>query len=647
MKQTILILLSVLWITRLNSQTLLTVDPAKEYQTMIGFGGTGDYDDVSSQKALLDLCGLSIVRYHIDHDNVPKAADSHIKMADIINGTVPFYQVNAKQTAWFNAMKARGCSTIIATEWSPPACLKKSQCVQQSVPAVVGGPVICGQACIMPVCQYNYGDTTNYLLPQYYGLYARYLKLWVKYFTNASGMSVTGLSLQNEPMFNEPYMSSLMPPSTYGPCLKHVYDTFQADPATKNIILFGPEHMVANGNDTYYSALIDNPTYGNMLGAWAGHGYFDGMVSDLGSSAVWDAVYKKVVVGKGKLNWMTETGGEFDEWQAGLGYIKSMFIAIKYGKVSLWTIYGLGALYQTMPKRSLYNHMHFYRFVRPGAKMIDVTDTDNDVEAIAFKKGSDYTVIVVNMSKTATKTIQLSNFAGKPAFFHLYRSSKNEMCSYVGKISDNNFVLDPECAATITYNATTPNEVYGPMPPQNLVTTSVTDNSISVSWSPASSWMLNGSSVSISGYIVFIDGVKKTPDGPTTKTTWTFTGLKPGTTHLIEIHTRDAMVNQSAVSKLSVTTTCTTGTCAPIDGLYSEELKLSVSPNPAVNMISVDLPGNTVYDLSIIDISGKVVLNEVITSANSLVDVSSLQAGLYIVSAKSKDKVYMTKIVKE
>ncbi len=647
MKKIIMIFLSVWGAASLSAQTVLTVDPSKEYQTMMGFGGTGDYTAVSAQRALLDLCGVSIVRYHIDHDNVAKAENSHIKMDSIIKGTVPFYQVDATQKAWFEAMKARGCSTIIATEWSPPACLKKSLCAQQSVPAVMGGPVICGQPCIAPICAnaYNYSDTTNYLLPQYYGLYARYLKLWVKYFTKASGMSVLGLSLQNEPMFNEPYMSSLLPPDKYGPAVKHVYDTFQADPELKNIILFGPEHMVANGNSTYYSNLIDDPKYSHILGAWAGHGYFDGQTSDLGSSVVWEAMYQKVVVGKGKLNWMTETGGSFDEWHEALGYIKSMFIAIKYGKVSLWTIYGMNALYNTNPKRSLYNHMHFYRFVRPGAKMIEITDNEKDVEAVGFKKGSDYTIVVVNMSTTASKTIQLSNFAGKPAFFHLYRSSQNEMCSYVGKITDNNFVLDPECAATITYNAASPDVVYGPMPPQNLTTTSVTDNSISVSWDPSSTWQLAGNDISISGYIVFINGVKKT-DGPTTKTNWTFTNLKPGTKYIIEVHTRDQMYNQSAVSKLEITTTCIAGNCEERI-VYQDNLKLSVSPNPACNIVHVELPDDELYQISLMDLSGKVVLNREMTNGNNMLEVSDVPAGVYFIMAVNKEKVYKAKLVVE
>jgi O-glycosyl hydrolase len=631
MKKLYLLLISISAFYYIPAQTLMTVDPATEYQTIIGMGGNGISTDANYLKYLFDYLGCSAYRHWIESHT---CTDPYVTIANINSGNIPFKDLDATALSFFNTLKNKGV-TVIATCWSPPACLKMNNCSQQ-----LGNGVCCASC-----GTYNCVDDLNYILPDHYDEYARYLSLWAKDFQTKTGINLYAVSIQNEPLFNEPYNSAKLFPHAYGPSLQAVHDTFAKYPALSNIKFFGPEHMCNyGGNSGYIKSLIDTATYRPLLDIWAVHGYSDGIAPDLGSSGEWESFYNKMVVGNNKMLWMSETSGDFDVWADAYGYMKCMFMAFKSGKVSLWTYWGMQAFYATgTPKRQLYNHLHFYRFIRPGAKMIKVTDTDPDVEAIGFKNVSDYTLVVINVSKTASKTVQFSDFAGKPSFFQVYRSSSSEMCSYVGKVTDNTFQLPPESVVTITYNATSPNVIYGPQAPTNLAATKISDNSITVTWTPASSWTLSGSPVSISGYIVYINGVKKTMS-PTTSSTYVFSGLKPNTKYTIEVFARDAMINQSVAATLDVTTTCVVGGCGPGPGIDEAQMALSVSPNPVCNILTVEMPDNSLYCVVMVDINGKTVVSRQNVSGKETIDVSNMAKGIYVVMAYSGVKIYRSKI---
>jgi len=619
--------------------TTLTVYPDSTYQTIVGMGGHGISTDANYIKYLFDYLGCTAYRHWIEVEDI---TNTYVTLQNIADGTVPFKDVDATAISFFNTLKSKGV-TVIATCWSPPACLKKNNCVAQKYNNQCGGS---------PCGSYSCPDPDNYLLPEHYDEYARYLALWAKDFQKKTGINLYAVSIQNEPLFNEPYASALLYSSNYGKALQAVHDTFAKYPELAGIKFFGPEHMCnyngnTSGNGKYIQEVLQDPVYGQYLDAYAVHGYSDGIAPDLSNSLEWATFAQRVVVEKGKMMWMTETSGDFTQWADAYGYMKGMFMSFKSGRVSLYTYWGMGGgLYATgSPTRQLYNHMHYYRFVRPGAQMIKVEDSDKDVEAIGFKKGSGYTVIVINLVKTA-KTVQFSDFPGRPAFFHVYRSTEKDMCAYVGKVTNNTFELPGESVVTITYDATSPDVTYGPHAPANLIATSIADNSITVKWDAVAAWTLNGSPVNITGYVVYLNGVKKTST-PITATSYTFTNLKPGTQYTIEVIARDAMYNQSISSTLTVTTTCNVGGCTPIIGIEEEKDQMVVSPNPATGVIVVQLPEGEFYTVSIVGMTGKVEKYIQQVNGTQTIDVSDLPSGIYIVMAANGSRIHKTKLVIE
>lgn len=570
----------------------------------------------------------------------------NVTVSQINNGTLSFdHLFTSERIAYLQSMASKGVK-IIGAVLSPPACLKKNNCLCQKWS---------GTCCGSPCGTYNCVDDDNYMLPEYYDEYARYLAFYAREFKKKVGVGLYAISIQNEPLFNEPYPSCKLFSFEYGKVLKAVHDTFAKYPEISSIKFYGPEHMCNySGNNggngagsNYLKALLDTATYRPYLDAYAVHGYSDGIAADLGTSTEWEAFANKVVVQYGKEMWMSETSSpDLNEWSKAYWYMKCMFMSFKSGRLSLYSYNSLEWLCSNgYATRQLYNHMHFYRFIRPGYKMIKVTDTDPDVETIGFKSGSSVTMIVINLVKNK-KTIQFSDFPGKPSFFHVYQSTSMDMCAYAGKVTNNTFELPGESVVTITYDASNPDAFYGPTAPQNLKATNITDNSITVTWSVVQPWKLNGSNVNITGYVVYLNGVKKTFT-PITGTSYTFTGLKPGTTYTIEVYARDAMINQSVASTIQVTTTCEQGGCTPITAVNdAQENLFTVVPNPVSNgYVWLNLPDAGVYDIVVVDMTGRTVLRKSGVAAGQRMDVESLNDGIYLVIAQKDQARYLTRMM--
>ena len=87
--------------------------------------------------------------------------------------------------------------------------------------------------------------------------------------------------------------------------------------------------------------------------------------------------------------------------------------------------------------------------------------------------------------------------------------------------------------------------------------------------------------------------------------------------------------------------------CEPGPALKANQVALHVSPNPATDMFYVDMPDGGYYDLSLIDINGKVVLAKQHVYGRVTVDVSGISKGIYVVMATANGETYKAKIAVE
>ncbi|UCH13723.1 MAG: T9SS type A sorting domain-containing protein, partial [Bacteroidales bacterium] len=83
-------------------------------------------------------------------------------------------------------------------------------------------------------------------------------------------------------------------------------------------------------------------------------------------------------------------------------------------------------------------------------------------------------------------------------------------------------------------------------------------------------------------------------------------------------------------------------------GVYSKDediFNAVLFPNPAGNFFYVSCESNdNSVELVILDMAGRIVLNKKINN-NEIINIGTLNAGIYIINIKSKNRVYTKKLV--
>jgi hypothetical protein len=100
--------------------------------------------------------------------------------------------------------------------------------------------------------------------------------------------------------------------------------------------------------------------------------------------------------------------------------------------------------------------------------------------------------------------------------------------------------------------------------------------------------------------------------------------------------------NNTTVVKFTITVL----SVAPITGIEESTaaIDMEVYPNPATDYIHVVIPDNSVKTLTILDVTGRIVLEEAITSDQLTVNTSDLPSGIYFIIAKGNNKVYQSRV---
>lgn len=400
----------------------VVVDKNTTYQTMEGmgfYGGIGTlgsgklYTDVWVEKMVDDL-GLSMIRYSLDPET--------------LNEDYPLQQ----RVDYINALNAQSAKRgykvrLLLTVWSPPAEFKTNNDV------INGGS-------LKDDCYDDYAQWLVQSLDKY----------------KAAGIDVYGLSLQNEPYFEEPYGSCVYTSQTYAKLLKECVPTIKAK--YPNIIIFGAENMLGFEGDPNFGApqlqahkVIKNDAEALAnIDAFAYHGYSDGVLAEAVDKhkSLWEYSYNQFCKDTGKASWMTETSGYSDEWiiddnskPGALGYGIAIGAAIKYGYASAW-LHWTGSNFNTEAKDEfcLMDGMiagkryaaskHFYRFIRYGDLRVKADSDDDTVFATAFKndsRGSFSTVIINNSAED--KIIDLQGTGYDTLDYYVTYEDENTNCA--------------------------------------------------------------------------------------------------------------------------------------------------------------------------------------------------------------------------
>lgn len=339
---------------------------------------------------------------------------------------------------------------FIFTVWSPPAEFK---CALDGDNQPLPGTPHTGGT--------KQGGTLD---PDKYTAFGNWLADGIQLYKD-EGIDVYAISPQNEPLFKQDFNSCYYNPSEwYGDMLKNSMPVVKSRfPGVK---IFGSENMLEmeGGADRqwfYGKGLKDDPAALDQLDIWAVHGYQEGITPTAGSKLkqLWNTFRSELMEPSSKPGWMTETSGYSDEWtptgdKAGaLDLALDIQSALVNGHVSAWvwwqgsegSITDYSLMSPSKKGKKYYASKHFYRFIRPGAKMVSVSTTlDSGVSASAFQHDGmgSFTVVLINSSD---KNLQ-ADLSGEslPTEFDYYvtGSSSTENCvKREGKVSSGAIFL--------------------------------------------------------------------------------------------------------------------------------------------------------------------------------------------------------------
>jgi len=169
---------------------------------------------------------------------------------------------------------------------------------------------------------------------------------------------------------------------------------------------------------------------------------------------------------------MTETSGFFENWETTKDTPGAMDLAIAihsaltHGNVSAWVWWQGGEMNRKdftqfflvaggQPGKRYYVSKHFYRFIRPGAKRVEIeTKTDcNGLLCSAFNHDGNETFTIVMVNTTDEEyTVSLPT-DDLPEKYDCYRSTEdpNENCSFIGKVDAKYVQILPQSVTTLHY----------------------------------------------------------------------------------------------------------------------------------------------------------------------------------------------------
>lgn len=350
--------------------------------------------------------GASMMRFEIPPTFLPSDGAAYNPVGGVFGmGSTRGNWVHAR------ALIARGCTRFIGTVWSPPCFMKYNrECPNGGV-----------------------------LDPAFRDKYATFIADFVKMWKDSTGVELYGLSYANEPQFVEPYNSSIWGDGELNDIITRTAPLLLARGVNPKI--YAAEHMFWAGIGPY------NSTSQNAnLHAFAVHGYSDGISSDYGTAADWQALYT-TLNSRGKKLWMTETTCDADYMTTA----KNLHTAFKSGRVSAWTWWAYGDNLMVggtdVPKDCFYATKHYARFVRPGAVMLTCTSSPSGVWATAFRNTDNtYALVLINTGSATTLDI---TGTGSATTFQKYESSGTNRVAHMGSVGTSGVALAGNSVTTL------------------------------------------------------------------------------------------------------------------------------------------------------------------------------------------------------
>jgi glucuronoarabinoxylan endo-1,4-beta-xylanase len=605
------------------STAILTLDRSMTYQKVLGFGAFQNEsrwidlyaDDLGASAMRIGLIGNQIEPVN-DND------DPYVLNRDGLN-------YNAFDWNYFRKLKEKGVETFILTSWSPPAWMKHNLSTDWYIPQALGSTT----------------EKSNYLDYNYYEEYAESMVAVIKMFEEEAGIHIEAIGLQNEPAFCEPYPSAILDPSDFPKLIEVVGKRFEKEGITTR--LYMPEQVFGqslSSMKTYIDSLIAHPEAEKYCDIIAVHGYAsDGITSGFPDYSGWGNLWTQTQSGAGaKELWMTETYIEGGAFNNALDLAGAIHGSLWAGNVSLWTNWSFGdmQLSRNQPTNSFYTSKNYFKFIRPGALRIRTATNNQDVMVSAFEhpENKTFTVVVINKSLLAKSARLYGN--NIPSGFKAFRTTENEKCEEVDSITGDVFILPPRSVTTfyatelavLKINAVADLYLIMNDPEQTINLSGIDDGS--------------GGTANLT--------LRVETDNSALITGLNIGTVQPGGTASLSF---TPGTDQSGLARITVTVSDGANSTRTsffivvadntgVKGRISPNLK--IYPNPAEDLLYIEGPDPSYTNLSVYDLSGRIILRKTGSSGKLItIDVSDYESGTYILTlGNGEEKLRTVFIVK-
>jgi len=418
------------------TSTVLTVDTLTKYQKIRGFGtfqGASRFIDTYA----VDL-GASAMRLGFINNQFEPVNDNNDPFVTDLS------KFNRKVFDWdyLRAMREKGVEDFVLTSWSPPAWMKGNL----SLDYMSAGAEV------------NCDNTDNKLEYRHYDEFAEMMIAFCKVFKEEMGIELTGIGLQNEPAFHEPYPSAILDVPHFVQLIKAIGPRLVAEGLSTKIYM--PEQvfsLTGNSMAAYIDGLQADPVANQYCTAIATHGYAaDGVGAGIPDFSKWTTMYNNCKEGAyPKELWMTETDAPANTFSDALYMANAIYGSLVAGNVSHWTTWHFEDTYFNMqankPTMTFYTSKNFFKFIRPGATRVSaITSTNPYVIGSSFLNnnahGGNLVSVLIN-NGTVPYSIKLSG-SNLPGQYDVYQTSEALNCEKVKSIISSDIILLPARSVT-------------------------------------------------------------------------------------------------------------------------------------------------------------------------------------------------------
>ena len=610
----------------------VTVDLNTRYQTMRGIGTFVNNGTKPYFSQYVDEFGASVARVGVISNHLEPVNDNDDPFVLDRNNL----DYSAFDWDFYKKLHENGVKHFILTVWSMPAWMKEnaSDDFFMASPAYwEGNP--------------NRVDTLMY------DEYVENIVATIRAFKENAGIDLYGVSLQNEPSFNEPYASAVISPRLLVKLINMTGKRFAAEGINCRIYMAEQvlDMPVYPWND-YLTAVQKDPDAWKYTDVQAVHGYAaNGITAYNANCTQWNG-YKNLIEAAPhpKEFWMTETEPVTTKWDDILENILAMNTAFSCGNVSLWSQWGFASNFITQAKSNqlVFAQSQYAKFVKPGSVRVSSISSNADVLVSSFANTAEYNknlaTVVVNKSASPV-SIKLTG-ANIPEIFDTYQTCylQNFKKTTNGAQKDVAYLLPAKSITTFvaalpnaapTIDAVVDQVIVKNAPEQVVTLSGITDGGEGdqvVSLTP----VIESGNNLISNVRIEYNSPEKTA-----KLYYTPVTDKAGNAS-VKIEVADnGLVNNKTYIKCNIQIQNVTGLKS------TKDVTMNVYPNPVDEFLIITLPDVSYKSVDIINVMGEIVHTQYVNSEYTRISVDKFHKGVYFIVARSENKVITKQFLKK